>query len=135
MGKVIIKEKEILQYTTKGLLLSYRKNGSDSSVHLRNVIECPFNMTYPVFSPIVKNFFIEDINHFLEKEDIALQPRWKKYKKSANYHIKSKKKATFEYDFVEKEKFTIDQKDKFITEETETNKNINIKNDGLFRYS
>lgn len=41
----------------------YRKKGSDTTISLRNTIECPFNITYSIFGPIVQKLFIENINH------------------------------------------------------------------------
>ena len=98
-----MKEKDILQYTMKGLSLSYRKKKSSTSFHIRNVIECAFNISYPVFSPIVKSFSVDDINHSIEKKDIIREQRWKKYQKSSGYRISSTKKATFNFNYVDKQ--------------------------------
>lgn len=90
----------------------YRKKCSDTTISLRNTIECPFNLTYSVFGPIVQKLFIENINHSvtvtnqvedLDKNDSSLVKEFKikNYSKGSVRSSKNKRTKRYIRDFAQ----------------------------------
>lgn len=89
--KVDVKEKAILQYTIVGKCLHYKKNQLNTSFIIRNIINLTsFEMTFPLFTPIITLFFIR--NYKLSSE----------YKKSNKYYLRKKApvKSLVKFDYV-----------------------------------
>jgi len=111
-------EKPILQYTMVGKCIFFRRRGINSSFTIRNVINlCPFEMSYPLFSPYLTQFFIV---RFLSEKLI-------RYNRASAYQYRriAPSKSQIDFDYVTNE--DLDEDSYFLDDDGEDDHSVNKK--------
>lgn len=91
--KVESRAKDILTYSVVGKCITYKNRGSNTTFIIRNVVDlCSFEMTFFLFSPLLKYYCIRDVNKKTQKMC---------YKNAKAYFLRksspSKSQVPFEY--------------------------------------